>query len=150
MKYVLRKGFPGGRNATAAAQIVILLSDGRSQGNVLQAAAELKETGVVLFAVGLRYPRYGGLLPSENDGWNNNTKKITIPVCSAVFKEKFCFSRWEELHALASEPMESHVFFAEHFYDAVNGLYTTLSTFSVCNATPQGERQLGWFLIRPI
>lgn len=46
--------------------------------------------------------------------------------------------RWEELHALASEPMENHVFFAEHFYDAVNGLYTTLSTFSVCNATPQG------------
>lgn len=39
---------------------------------------------------------------------------------------------------MASEPMESHVFFAEHFYDAVNGLYTTLTTFSVCNATPAG------------
>lgn len=48
-------------------------------------------------------------------------------------------SRWEELHVLASEPMESHVFFAEHFYDAVNGLYTTLSTFSVCSATPAGR-----------
>lgn len=47
-------------------------------------------------------------------------------------------SRWEELHAVASEPMESHVFFAEHFYDAVNGLFTTLSTFSVCSATPPG------------
>lgn len=46
--------------------------------------------------------------------------------------------RWEELHAVASEPMESHVFFAEHFYDAVNGLYTTLATFSVCNSTPAG------------
>lgn len=92
MKYVLRKGFPGGRNATAAAQIVILLSDGRSQGNVLQAAAELKETGVVLFAVGLRYPRYGGLLPSENDSCNNNAKKTpTIPVCSAVCEKEFCF-----------------------------------------------------------
>ncbi|KAM9837064.1 von Willebrand factor A domain-containing protein 2 [Aulostomus maculatus] len=102
LKYVLRKGFPGGRNSSAVAQITILLSDGRSQGNVVQAAAQLKETGVVLFAVGLRYPR------------------------------------WEELHAVASDPMESHVFFADHFYDAVNGLYTTLTTFSVCDATPIG------------
>ncbi|CAG12610.1 unnamed protein product, partial [Tetraodon nigroviridis] len=101
LKYVLRKGLPGGRNSSDAAQIVIVLSDGKSQGNVMQAAAQLKETGVVLFAVGLRYPR------------------------------------WEELHALASEPVENHVFFAEHFYDAVNGLYTTLATFSVCSATPQ-------------
>ncbi|XP_037610031.1 von Willebrand factor A domain-containing protein 2 [Sebastes umbrosus] len=102
LKYVLRKGFPGGRNSSAAARIAILLSDGRSQGNVAQAAAQLKETGVVLFAVGIRYPR------------------------------------WEELHALASEPMESHVFFAEHFHDAVNGLYTTLTALSLCNATPAG------------
>lgn len=57
LKYVLRKGFPGGRNSSSVAQIVILLSDGKSQGNVVQAAAQLKETGVVLFAVGLRYPR---------------------------------------------------------------------------------------------
>lgn len=55
---MLRKGFPGGRNSSTAAQIAILLSDGRSQGNVVQAAEQLKETGVVLFAVGLRYPRY--------------------------------------------------------------------------------------------
>ncbi|CAK6974630.1 von Willebrand factor A domain-containing protein 2 [Scomber scombrus] len=102
MKYVLRKSFPGGRNSSTVPRIIILLSDGRSQGNVVQAAAQLKETGVVLFAVGLRFPR------------------------------------WEELHAVASDPMESHVFFAEHFYDAVNGLYTTLTTFSVCNATPAG------------
>ncbi|XP_047183602.1 von Willebrand factor A domain-containing protein 2 isoform X1 [Scophthalmus maximus] len=102
LKYVLRKGFPGGRNSSTVARVAILLSDGRSQGNTAQAAAQLKETGVVLFAVGLRFPR------------------------------------WEELHALASEPMESHVFFAEHFYDAVNGLYTTLATFAVCNATPAG------------
>ncbi|XP_068610817.1 von Willebrand factor A domain-containing protein 2 [Brachionichthys hirsutus] len=102
LKYVLRKGFPGGRNSSTVARIAIVLSDGRSQGNVVQAAAQLKQTGVVLFAVGLRYPR------------------------------------WEELHSLASEPIESHVFFAEDCYDAVNGLYTTLTTFSVCNATPQG------------
>nr|XP_019938484.1 PREDICTED: von Willebrand factor A domain-containing protein 2 [Paralichthys olivaceus]XP_019938485.1 PREDICTED: von Willebrand factor A domain-containing protein 2 [Paralichthys olivaceus] len=102
LKYILRKGYPGGRNSSAVARVAILLSDGRSQGNTVQAAARLKETGVVLFAIGVRFPR------------------------------------WEELHAVASEPMESHVFFAEHFYDAVNGLYTTLSTFSVCNATPAG------------
>ncbi|XP_029311865.1 von Willebrand factor A domain-containing protein 2 [Cottoperca gobio] len=102
LKYALKKGFPGGRNSSTAARIAILLSDGRSQGNVVQAAMQLKETGVVLFAVGIRYPR------------------------------------WEELHALASEPIENHVFFAEHFSDAVNGLYTTLATFSVCNATPAG------------
>uniref|UniRef100_A0A674NG58 von Willebrand factor A domain containing 2 n=1 Tax=Takifugu rubripes TaxID=31033 RepID=A0A674NG58_TAKRU len=102
LKYVLRKGLPGGRNSSDVARVVIVLSDGKSQGNAMQAAAQLKEAGVVLFAVGLRYPR------------------------------------WEELHALASEPVENHVFFAEHFYDAVNGLYTTLSTFAVCSAIPQG------------
>lgn len=99
LKYILRKGFQGGRNSSYVARITILLTDGRSQGNVAQAAAQLKETGVVLFAVGLRYPR------------------------------------WEELHDVASEPIESHVFFAEHFYDAVNGLYTTLTTFDVCSET---------------
>lgn len=102
LKYILRKGFQGGRNSSNVAQITIILTDGRSQGNVVQPAAQLKETGDILFAVGLRYPR------------------------------------WEELHAFASEPIESHVFFAEHFNDAVNGLYTTLTTFSVCNATPSG------------
>ncbi|XP_040031824.2 von Willebrand factor A domain-containing protein 2 [Gasterosteus aculeatus] len=102
LKYALRKGFPGGRNASAAARIAILMTDGRSQGNTVQAAAQLKEAGVVLFAVGIRHPN------------------------------------WEELHALASEPAESHVFFAEHLRDALNGLYTTLSAFSVCDATPAG------------
>lgn len=60
---MLRKGFQGGRNATAAARIVILLSDGRSQGNTVQAAAELKEMGAVVFAVGLRYPMYDYFFP---------------------------------------------------------------------------------------
>ncbi|XP_011486279.1 von Willebrand factor A domain-containing protein 2 [Oryzias latipes] len=102
LKYILRKGFPGGRNSSSVPRIAILLSDGRSQGSVAQTAAELKETGMVLFAVGLRYPK------------------------------------WEELHALASEPIESHVFFAEHFQDAVNGVFTTLTSLSFCNATPAG------------
>ncbi|KAG7265788.1 LOW QUALITY PROTEIN: hypothetical protein CRUP_036666 [Coryphaenoides rupestris] len=106
-QYLLRKGFPGGRNSSSVVRVVVLLSDGRSQegvtkGGVAQAASQLKEGGVVLFAVGLRHPR------------------------------------WAELHELASAPLESHVFFAEHFSDAVNGLCTTLTTFSVCNATPTG------------
>ncbi|KAI1887214.1 hypothetical protein AGOR_G00203860 [Albula goreensis] len=103
LKYVLRKGFPGGRNGTVP-RILILLSDGKSQGNVLFLASEVKSSGITLFAVGIRYPR------------------------------------WEELHALASEPTELHVLFAEHFYDAVNGLYSALTTSSVCNAVPTGCR----------
>ncbi|XP_030631036.1 von Willebrand factor A domain-containing protein 2 [Chanos chanos] len=101
LKYVLRKGFPGRRNSSVH-QMVILLTDGKSQGAVLLAASELKQSGVTVFAVGLRYPR------------------------------------WEELHMLASSPVESHVFFAEHFRDAVNGLYTALTTSSVCTAVPSG------------
>ncbi|KAG8008701.1 Tudor domain-containing protein 1 [Nibea albiflora] len=86
LKYILRKGFPGGRNSTAAARIVILLSDGRSQGNVVQAAAQLKETGAG-------------------------------PVCRGP--------ALPQVHLM-------------HFHDAVNGLYTTLTTFSVCDAVPAG------------
>ncbi|TSK14749.1 Tudor domain-containing protein 1 [Bagarius yarrelli] len=100
-KYVIRKGFLDDRNSPVP-RIVILLSDGKSQGPVQQAASELKQSGVNLFAVGLRYPR------------------------------------WEELYSLASTPTESHVFFAEHFSDAVNGLYTSLTTSSVCIAVPSG------------
>ncbi|XP_053722048.1 von Willebrand factor A domain-containing protein 2 [Synchiropus splendidus] len=102
LKYVLRKGFRGGRNTSTTAQVVILLSDGISQGNVAQAASQLKATGVRLFAVGLRSPR------------------------------------WEELFTVATDPIENHVFYAEHFSDAINGLYTTLSSLSVCNAIPAG------------
>lgn len=76
LKYVLRKGFQGGRNATAAARIVILLSDGRSQGNVAQAAAELKETGAVVFAVGLRYPMYDYLFLLEKDLWRESIRSL--------------------------------------------------------------------------
>ncbi|KAF5896520.1 von Willebrand factor A domain-containing protein 2 [Clarias magur] len=100
-KYVLRKGFLGGRNSPVP-RIVILLSDGKSQGAVHPAASDLKQSGVILFAVGLRYPR------------------------------------WEELYSLASAPTESHVFFAEHFGDAVNGVYTSLTNSSICTAVPSG------------
>lgn len=70
------------------------------------------------------------------DGW-----KVMTIVRNNLLTRPILF-RWEELHALASEPVESHVFLAEQFNDAVNGLYTTLTTFSVCNAIPAGGTPL--------
>uniref|UniRef100_A0A672KRU9 von Willebrand factor A domain containing 2 n=1 Tax=Sinocyclocheilus grahami TaxID=75366 RepID=A0A672KRU9_SINGR len=62
--------------------------------------------------------------------------KLTLIVVSSSWE---CISGvWEELHKLASSPSDSHVFFAEHFSDAVNGLFTTLTTSSVCTAVPSG------------
>ncbi|XP_073774665.1 von Willebrand factor A domain-containing protein 2 [Danio rerio] len=101
LKFVLRKGFSGGRNSSVP-RVVVLLSDGKSQGAVQLPASELKLSGVLLFAVGIRYPR------------------------------------WDELRELASGPSDSHVFFAEHFSDAVNGLFTSLTTSSVCMSIPSG------------
>uniref|UniRef100_W5N2C8 von Willebrand factor A domain-containing protein 2 n=1 Tax=Lepisosteus oculatus TaxID=7918 RepID=W5N2C8_LEPOC len=101
LKYVIRKGFPGGRNTTIP-HVLIILTDGKSQGAVQLPADQLKKNGITIFAVGIRYPR------------------------------------WEELHILASVPSEQHVLFAEHFDDAVNGLYTTLTSASVCTAVPSG------------
>ncbi|XP_078269588.1 von Willebrand factor A domain-containing protein 2 [Rhinoraja longicauda] len=99
LKYVLQKGFADARN-TSVPRILIILTDGKSQGNVTQVAAQVKETGITVFAVGVKFPR------------------------------------WEELNLLASEPTDSHVLFAEHFDDAVNGLYTTLTSSDICSAIP--------------
>ncbi|XP_053548669.1 von Willebrand factor A domain-containing protein 2 [Bombina bombina] len=101
LKYVLRKGFPGGRNSEVP-KILIILSDGKSQGNLLVPATQLKEKAIEIFVVGVRFPR------------------------------------WEELHALASAPLEEHVLFAEHVADAVNGLTSSLTNSSLCNAAPSG------------
>ncbi|XP_038614209.1 von Willebrand factor A domain-containing protein 2 [Tachyglossus aculeatus] len=57
LKYILRKGFPGGRNASVP-QILILITDGKSQGNVTVPAQQLKDRGVTVFAVGVRFPRW--------------------------------------------------------------------------------------------
>ncbi|XP_033005516.1 von Willebrand factor A domain-containing protein 2 isoform X2 [Lacerta agilis] len=101
LKYILRKGFSGGRNSSIP-QILIILTDGRSQGNVAVPAKQLKERGIAVFAVGVSFPR------------------------------------WEELQALASEPAEWHILFAEDADDASNGLYTTLTEFAVCSAAFPG------------
>lgn len=56
LKYLLHKGFPGGRNASVP-QILVIVTDGRSQGQVILSAKQLKERGVSVFAVGVRFPR---------------------------------------------------------------------------------------------
>ncbi|XP_021565440.1 von Willebrand factor A domain-containing protein 2 [Carlito syrichta] len=95
LKYLLREGFPGGRNSSVP-QILIIITDGKSQGHVALPAKQLKERGIIVFAVGVRFPR------------------------------------WEELHALASEPREQHVLLAEQVEDATNGLFSTFSSSDIC------------------
>lgn len=56
LKYLLRRGFPGGRNASVP-QVLIIITDGRSQGQVALPAKQLQERGVTVFAVGVRFPR---------------------------------------------------------------------------------------------
>ncbi|XP_019411722.1 PREDICTED: von Willebrand factor A domain-containing protein 2 isoform X2 [Crocodylus porosus] len=101
LKYILRKGFPGGRNSSVP-EILIILSDGKSQGTIAIPAKQVKERGITVFAVGVKFPR------------------------------------WEELHVLASEPTEQHVLFAEHVDDATNGLYSTLTSSTICSAVSPG------------
>ncbi|XP_055576737.1 von Willebrand factor A domain-containing protein 2 isoform X1 [Falco cherrug] len=100
LKYILHKGFPGGRNSSVP-KVLIIISDGKSQGSTVMPAKQVKERHITVFAVGIKLPR------------------------------------WEELHVLASEPMEQHVLFAGDANDAANGLYSTL-TGSVCSATAPG------------
>lgn len=56
-----------------------------------------------------------------------------------VFFKKFLhLCRWEELYALASEPVEHYTLFAEDTDDASNGLYTMLTLSDICNAAFPG------------
>ncbi|XP_072479342.1 von Willebrand factor A domain-containing protein 2 isoform X2 [Notamacropus eugenii] len=57
LKYLLHKGFPGGRNSSVP-QILVIVTDGKSQGNIALPAKQLKEKGIVVFAVGVRFPRW--------------------------------------------------------------------------------------------
>nr|XP_012303449.1 von Willebrand factor A domain-containing protein 2 [Aotus nancymaae] len=57
LKNLLHRGFPGGRNASVP-QILIIITDGKSQGHVALPATQLKEKGVTVFAVGVRFPRW--------------------------------------------------------------------------------------------
>ncbi|KAM5125393.1 von Willebrand factor A domain-containing protein 2, partial [Mantella aurantiaca] len=101
LKFILRKGFPGGRDSSVQ-KILILLSDGKSQGSLEVPAEQIRQRGVEVFAIGVKFPR------------------------------------WAELHSVASDPVDGHVFLAEHVDDAVNGLLSSLSNVSACSAVPAG------------
>ncbi|KAM3834423.1 von Willebrand factor A domain-containing protein 2 [Vipera latastei] len=103
LKHILQQGFHGGRNSSVP-QILIILTDGRSQKNVSTLAQQIKERGIAVFAIGVNFPR------------------------------------WEELYALASEPVEYYTLFAEDTDDASNGLYTMLTLSDICSAAFPGCR----------
>ncbi|XP_015276987.1 PREDICTED: von Willebrand factor A domain-containing protein 2 [Gekko japonicus] len=71
LKFILHKGFCGGRNLSVP-QILIILTDGKSQGSVTIPAKQLKEKGIVVFAVGINFPRWEELhtLASEPTDWH--------------------------------------------------------------------------------
>ncbi|XP_075830628.1 von Willebrand factor A domain-containing protein 2 isoform X1 [Microtus pennsylvanicus] len=56
----LHRGFPGGRHG-AVPQLLIIVTDGKSQGPVALPAKQLKEQGIIVFAVGVRFPRWDEL-----------------------------------------------------------------------------------------
>ncbi|XP_026637302.1 von Willebrand factor A domain-containing protein 2 [Microtus ochrogaster] len=56
----LHRGFPGGRHG-AVPQLLIIVTDGKSQGPVALPAKQLKERGILVFAVGVRFPRWDEL-----------------------------------------------------------------------------------------
>ncbi|KAM5139506.1 von Willebrand factor A domain-containing protein 2 [Callospermophilus lateralis] len=57
LKYLLGSGFPGGRNGSVP-QLLVIITDGKSQGHVALPAKQLKERGITVFAVGVRFPRW--------------------------------------------------------------------------------------------
>ncbi|XP_048384895.1 von Willebrand factor A domain-containing protein 2-like isoform X1 [Stegostoma tigrinum] len=95
IKYVLHKGFHGGRQDVL--KVIVILTDGKSQDNATVPLRFAKNSGMTIFAVGVKHPG------------------------------------WKELASLASVPSEMHMFYAAHYNDAVNGLYTTLTQSAVCS-----------------
>ncbi|KAB1271728.1 von Willebrand factor A domain-containing protein 2 [Camelus dromedarius] len=71
LKYLLRKGFPGGRNASVP-QVLVIVTDGRSQGHVALPAKQLKQRGVAVFAVGVRFPRWEELHTLASEPWEQH------------------------------------------------------------------------------
>nr|XP_031538689.1 von Willebrand factor A domain-containing protein 2 [Vicugna pacos] len=71
LKYLLRKGFPGGRNASVP-QVLVIVTDGRSQGHVALPAKQLKQRGIAVFAVGVRFPRWEELHTLASEPWEQH------------------------------------------------------------------------------
>ncbi|NWR86188.1 VWA2 protein, partial [Furnarius figulus] len=97
LKYILRKGFPGGRNSSVP-EVLIIISDGRSQGSTAMPAMQVKERHITVFAVGIKFPRWEELhvLASEppeqhvlfagdaDDAANGLYSTLTGSVCSTT------------------------------------------------------------------
>ncbi|XP_064519465.1 von Willebrand factor A domain-containing protein 2 isoform X2 [Pseudopipra pipra] len=97
LKYILRKGFPGGRNSSVP-EILIIISDGKSQGSTVMPAMQVKERHITVFAVGIKFPRWEELhmLASEppeqhllfagdaDDAANGLYSALTGSVCSTT------------------------------------------------------------------
>ncbi|XP_030309227.1 von Willebrand factor A domain-containing protein 2 isoform X2 [Calypte anna] len=97
LKYILRKGFPGGRNSSVP-EVLIIISDGKSQGSTMMPAMQVKERHIMVFAVGIKFPRWEELhvLASEpteqhvlfagdaEDAANGLYSTLTASVCSTT------------------------------------------------------------------
>ncbi|XP_027547981.1 von Willebrand factor A domain-containing protein 2 isoform X1 [Neopelma chrysocephalum] len=97
LKYILRKGFPGGRNSSVP-RVLIIISDGKSQGSTVMPAVQVKERHITVFAVGIKFPRWEELhvLASEppeqhllfagdaDDAANGLYSALTGSVCSTT------------------------------------------------------------------
>ncbi|NXS11335.1 VWA2 protein, partial [Neodrepanis coruscans] len=97
LKYILRKGFPGGRNSSVP-EVLIIISDGKSQGSAAVPAMQMKERHITVFAVGVKFPRWEELhvLASEpperhvlfagdaDDAANGLYSTLTGSVCSTT------------------------------------------------------------------
>ncbi|KAG8548826.1 hypothetical protein GDO81_023976 [Engystomops pustulosus] len=66
LKYIMRKGFPGGRDSSVP-KVLIILSDGKSQGQPTVPALRLRQQGVRVFAVGVKFPRWAELNSLASD-----------------------------------------------------------------------------------
>ncbi|NWS18764.1 VWA2 protein, partial [Pachyramphus minor] len=97
LKYILRKGFPGGRNSSVP-EVLIIISDGKSQGSTAVPAMQVKERHITVFAVGIKFPRWEELhmLASEppeqhllfagdaDDAANGLYSALTGSICSTT------------------------------------------------------------------
>ncbi|NXM67872.1 VWA2 protein, partial [Serilophus lunatus] len=97
LKYILRKRFPGGRNSSVP-EVLIIISDGKSQGSAAVPAVQVKERHITIFAVGVKFPRWEELhmLASEpperhvlfagdaDDAANGLYSTLTGSVCSTT------------------------------------------------------------------
>ncbi|XP_068054214.1 von Willebrand factor A domain-containing protein 2 isoform X2 [Anomalospiza imberbis] len=97
LKYILHKGFPGGRNSSVP-EVLIIISDGKSQGSTARPARQMKERHITVFAVGIKFPRWEELqaLASEpperhllfagdaDDAANGLYSTLSDPVCTAT------------------------------------------------------------------